>query len=139
MKLRVKIKCTIVAEGKTKKEPTFDIQKIGPYQIEFPLSEVRAFSDSDIHYIIDSIPEYEDMMAGIKRYMTSLEGNKADVLDRIKSKSKRFMDIDVLSLRFKLQTKLKHSIVYDETFPEEFSDPYITNILYYDPSDNNLN
>ena len=138
MKLKIKVKCTIVAEAKTKSNPSFDIQKNGPYWIEFPLSEVRGFSDSDIQYIIAELPEYKYMLEGIKRYMQSLEGNKADVLDRIKSKDRKFMDIDVLALKIKLTTKIKHSIDFMESFPEDYDQDYYTDIPDYDPTDNNL-
>lgn len=139
MKLKIKVKCTIVAEAKTKSNPSFDIQKNGPYWIEFPLSEVRGFSDSDIQYIISELSEYKYMMAGIKRYMQSLEGNKADVLERIKSKDRKFMDVDVLVLKIKLNTKIKHCIDFMESFPDDYDQDYYTDIPDYDPIDNNLN
>lgn len=138
MKLKIKVKCTIVAEAKTKSNPSFDIQKNGPYWVEFPLSEVKGFSDSDIQYIISELPEYKYMLDGIKRYMQSLEGNKADVLDRIKSKDRKFMDIDVLALKIKLNTKIKHSIDFMESFPDDYDQDYYTDIPDYDPTDNNL-
>ena len=138
MKLKIKVKCTIVAEAKTKSNPSFDIQKNGPYWIEFPLSEVRGFTDSDIQYIIAELPEYKYLQMGIKHYIERLEGNKAEVLEQIKAKSRKFMDVDVLALKIKLNTKIKHYIDFAESFPDDYDLDYYNDIPDYDPTDNNL-
>ena len=132
MRLVVKVKHKIILDlGKHDKDVT--IQSIGPNVMHFKLSEVRAFSDSDIKYIISTIPEYASFREDIEKYVDKLEGDKANVLNILKGKKHRLVDIRPVDCKIKLETKIDHYIDYEG----EEEEPYYAAFLNYDPSDDN--
>lgn len=133
MRLTVTLKHKIVLDL-GKKDKSVTIQSIGPDVIHFKMSEVRAFDDSDIKYIIATLPEYKEFRGDIESYVDKLEGDKANVLEKLKTKKHRLIDVRPSDCKIKLETKIEHCIDYECT--EE--NPYNAVFLGYDYSDGNL-
>lgn len=133
MRLTVTVKHKIVLDL-GKKDKSVTIQSIGPNVIHFKMSEVRAFDDSGIKYIIATLPEYVEFREDIESYVDKLEGDKANVLEKLKAKKHRLIDVRPSECKFKLETKIDHCIDYVCT--EE--NPYNAVFLSYDYSDGNL-
>ena len=132
MRLVVTVKHKIILDlGKSGKPVT--IQSTSPNVMYFKLSEVRAFSDSDIKYIISTIPDYKEYKAAIKNYVDKLEGEKAAVLDRMKEKKHRLVDTRPVDCKVVLDTKIEHEIDYESDMDE----PYRVSFLEYDYTDGN--
>ena len=133
MRLCVKIKQEIVAS--CGKKDDVNIQTIGPNFIYLKMAGAQAFSDEDVKYLIDSIPEYEQLCRDIKNYVETLEGNKTSVLTKLKEKTKKLKDATPLDTKFKVKTKIKHCVEYDCAVTES---DYSTIIDQYDKVADNI-
>ena len=132
MRLCVKVKHKIILDlGKRDKPVT--IQSTGASMIYFKLSEVRAFSDSDIKYIISTIPDYKEYRQAIERYVDDLEGDKANVLSMMQAKKHRLVDTRPVDCKIKLETKIEHWIDYES----EEENPFNSVFLHYDYTEGN--
>ncbi len=134
MRLVVKIK-HVISFDTGKKE--IIIQKVGSDYMYFHLSEVRGFSDGDIKYIISTVPEYENMISGIKAYVNELEGSKTDVLAQLMNKYPKLRDVQPMTCKVKMETKIKHWIDYEGSVNTDVA-PYSCVFMSYDKSDANI-
>lgn len=133
MRLTVKIKHKIILDLGKKDKPV-TIQTIGPNVIHFKLLDLHAFSNDDIKYILATVPEYEEFQNAIEAYVDKLEGDKANVLEKLKGVKHRLMDMRPVDCKIKLETKIDHWIQYNAYEENEYNADFLT----YDSAENNL-
>ena len=134
MRLCIKTKTEI--DAVVGKKP-LEIQKIGPFVTYFNLPAVHAFSEDEIKYIMKELPEYKRQQEDIKKYVNRLEGNKEEIIRKLKELMPRsFSDVNPMDLKFKVTNKFKSWIEFDCTASEDTD--YRTNIDIYDPLNNNV-
>ena len=134
MKLIVKIKASIMFIAKSKKDIEIRIQKIPAQYIEFRLGYATPFTDDGVKYMIKTIPEYDEWMKAIKRYVNTLEGNKEMVLNKLQGKYHKLMDATASDCKIKLDTKVSHYINYEQ----HLNDDYSTSLMQYDQEEDNI-
>lgn len=110
------------------------LQKVGSDHTKFPLMQVQGYSDKDLEFIMKSIPEFAEQQMAIRQYLNDLEGNKRETLDILKAKYRSIVDAQPMDVKFRAETEFKCRIDYEAVIDQ----PYITDILDYDPLYNNV-
>ena len=125
MILVVKVRFKIVLEWTTgmKKSDvkTYDLQKVEPCKFAFKLSEVRAFSDSDVKYILKNMPNYKLFKEKVKTKKADLDMKRGELIEFLKKKDPiKFEKCTLQGSTISLDMKLSHGIYFEENLTKPY-------------------
>ena len=87
------------------------LQETPTCTFHFKLSEVRAFSDNDIEYIIEKLPKFSDFKTKVKNAKGELVARHDEIVEFLKKwKPVKFDTLTSANSRIKLSMKLEHYI-----------------------------
>ena len=90
------------------------LQETPTCTFHFKLSEVRAFSDNDIEYIIEKLPKFSDFKTKVKSAKGELIARQDEIVEFLKKwKPVKFDTLTSANSRIKLSTKIEHYIDYE--------------------------
>lgn len=106
------------------------LQETPTCTFHFKLSEVRAFSEDDIKYIIETLPKFSEFKEKVKNAKAELVARQDEIVDHLKKwKPVKYDTLTPANSRIKLSMKIDHYIDYtadtDEVYQEFVPGTYI--------------
>jgi len=124
MILAVKVRFKIVLEwttGMKKDIKTYDLQKVEPCKFAFKLSEVRAFSDDDVKYILKNLPNFKAFKEKVKSKKVELDMKRGEIIAFLQKKEPiKFEKCTLQGSKISLDTKITHGISFDENMTKPY-------------------